>query len=132
METHRLIKGTKRKPVLRGGSWNNNDNICRVANRNNNDPDNRNNNDGVRVLNAIVISQHEPGPAGGISAGRAIKVAQFCVPVRSHRMISIRLVGQNCFEYRNFRYPAPLASVIVPLASAGRSAGFSRLLCRDT
>ncbi len=35
--------------VLRGGSWNNNANNCRVANRNNN-PDNRNNNNGFRIV----------------------------------------------------------------------------------
>jgi len=35
--------------VILGGSWNNNANNCRVANRNNN-PDNRNNNIGFRVV----------------------------------------------------------------------------------
>ena len=35
--------------VLRGGSWNNSATNCRVANRNNNDPTNRNNNNGFRV-----------------------------------------------------------------------------------
>ncbi|MBC8524540.1 MAG: hypothetical protein H8D27_04145 [Chlorobium phaeobacteroides] len=35
---------------MRGGSWNNNDNNCRVANRNRNNPDNRNNNNGFRCL----------------------------------------------------------------------------------
>ena len=34
--------------VLRGGSWNNNQRNVRVANRNRNDPDNRNNNVGFR------------------------------------------------------------------------------------
>ena len=126
METHRLIKGTKRKPVLRGGSWNNNDNNCRVANRNNNDPDNRNNNNGLRLVNAIVISQHEPEPAGGISAGLAIKVAQFCVPVRAHRMISFRLVGQKCFEYRNLGIRYHWLQPVVPLALAGFYAGIHK------
>lgn len=36
--------------VLRGGSWNNNARNCRVANRNNNTPGNRNNNNGFRVV----------------------------------------------------------------------------------
>ncbi len=36
--------------VLRGGSWNNNPQNCRSANRNNNTPDNRNNNIGFRVV----------------------------------------------------------------------------------
>ena len=35
--------------VLRGGSWNNNDNNCRVANRNRNNRNNRNNNNGFRL-----------------------------------------------------------------------------------
>jgi formylglycine-generating enzyme required for sulfatase activity len=34
--------------VNRGGSWNNNANNVRTANRNNNTPDNRNNNVGFR------------------------------------------------------------------------------------
>lgn len=36
--------------VKRGGSWNNNAQNCRVANRNNNTPTNRNNNIGFRVV----------------------------------------------------------------------------------
>ena len=36
--------------VNRGGSWNNNANNCRVANRNNNNPDNSNNNIGFRAV----------------------------------------------------------------------------------
>jgi formylglycine-generating enzyme required for sulfatase activity len=34
--------------VLRGGTWNNNQNNVRTANRNNDTPDNRNNNVGLR------------------------------------------------------------------------------------
>jgi formylglycine-generating enzyme required for sulfatase activity len=36
--------------VNRGGSWNNNAKNCRAANRNNNNPDNRNNNLGFRLV----------------------------------------------------------------------------------
>ena len=36
--------------MLRGGSWNNNENNVRCARRNNNQPQNRNNNRGVRVV----------------------------------------------------------------------------------
>ncbi|MBL7803678.1 MAG: SUMF1/EgtB/PvdO family nonheme iron enzyme [Saprospiraceae bacterium] len=36
------------RAVLRGGSWNNNDNNCRAANRNRNNRNNRNNNNGFR------------------------------------------------------------------------------------
>jgi formylglycine-generating enzyme required for sulfatase activity len=35
--------------VNRGGSWNNDAQNCRVSNRNNNDPTNRNNNLGFRL-----------------------------------------------------------------------------------
>jgi hypothetical protein len=36
--------------VNRGGSWNNNANNCKVANRNNNNPGNSNNNIGFRLV----------------------------------------------------------------------------------
>jgi len=40
--------------VKRGGSWNNNDNNCRVANRNNwNEDSNYNNNVGFRLANTV-------------------------------------------------------------------------------
>ena len=39
-----------RHRVLRGGAWNNNDNNMQCANRNRNNPDNRNNNIGFRVV----------------------------------------------------------------------------------
>jgi hypothetical protein len=39
--------------VNRGGSWNNNARNCRSANRNNNDPDNRNNDLGFRLLSSL-------------------------------------------------------------------------------
>ncbi|MDR1372553.1 MAG: SUMF1/EgtB/PvdO family nonheme iron enzyme [Dysgonamonadaceae bacterium] len=42
--------------VLRGGSWNNNANNCRVSNRNNNNPYNRNNNYGFRVVSRQHIT----------------------------------------------------------------------------
>jgi hypothetical protein len=43
-------KGDNR--VNRGGSWNNNARNCRVSNRNNNTPDNRNNNLGFRLVSS--------------------------------------------------------------------------------
>ena len=39
----------------RGGSWNNNARNCRVANRNNNTPDNRNNNLGLRLVLQLCL-----------------------------------------------------------------------------
>ena len=41
---------TGQAPRLRGGSWNNNPENCRSANRNRNAPDNINNNVGFRVV----------------------------------------------------------------------------------
>lgn len=87
-----MTMGMRHKPILRGGSWNNNDNNCRVANRNNNNPDNSNNNNGVRVANTINLIK-QPELAGGISAGSAILIAQFHVQVLLHRIIFYRLVG---------------------------------------
>lgn len=40
--------------VLRGGSWNNNDNNCRAANRNRNERNNRNNNNGFRLARTAL------------------------------------------------------------------------------
>mgnify|MGYP006276726305 CR=1 FL=1 len=54
--------------LLRGGSWNNNPRRCRSAYRNHNEPDNANNNVGLRV---VCLPQH-PSPSEpweGISAG---------------------------------------------------------------
>ena len=45
-----ILEGSNR--VNRGGSWNNNAKNCRVSNRNNNTPDNRNNNLGFRLAAA--------------------------------------------------------------------------------
>jgi hypothetical protein len=42
------IEGSNR--VIRGGSWNNDAENCRTANRNNDHPDNRNNNNGFRLV----------------------------------------------------------------------------------
>jgi hypothetical protein len=39
--------------VVRGGSWNNNQNNARAAYRNDNNPDNRNNNIGFRVVGVV-------------------------------------------------------------------------------
>jgi hypothetical protein len=46
--------------VLRGGSWNNNSENCRSANRNRNTPDNRNNNNGFRVLRSSADGMDVP------------------------------------------------------------------------
>ncbi len=51
-----IITGSKR--VNRGGSWNNNADNCRVANRNNNNADNRNNNLGFRLALSPIAHKH--------------------------------------------------------------------------
>jgi Sulfatase-modifying factor enzyme 1 len=57
LPTHRhTTKGSNR--VNRGGSWNNNPQNCRVANRNNNSPGNSNNNLGFRLANTGSMIQH--------------------------------------------------------------------------
>jgi formylglycine-generating enzyme required for sulfatase activity len=50
--------------VVRGGSWNNNQRNARCAYRNNNNPNNRNNNIGFRVVIASHTSPHLAGNAG--------------------------------------------------------------------
>ncbi|MDE0518391.1 MAG: SUMF1/EgtB/PvdO family nonheme iron enzyme [Oligoflexia bacterium] len=46
-------------PVLRGGSWNNKAQNLRSANRNNNNPDNRNNNIGFRLVSTTHCQINE-------------------------------------------------------------------------
>lgn len=48
--------------VIRGGSWNNNPNNLRVANRNNNNPDNTNNNIGFRCAAPSELDARVRGP----------------------------------------------------------------------
>ncbi len=62
--------------MLRGGTWNNNENNIRSSNRNRNNPDNTNNNNGFRcslplpfVSSARIPAVHEqPERAVGVSA----------------------------------------------------------------
>ncbi len=53
--------------VKRGGSWNNNAQNCRSANRNNNTPSNRNNNIGCRVASTVPPGQAGSHPAPPVS-----------------------------------------------------------------
>lgn len=53
----RQTSGSNR--VNRGGSWNNNARNCRVSNRNRNNPDNRNNNIGLRLVLPQLMTEME-------------------------------------------------------------------------
>jgi hypothetical protein len=57
--------------VVRGGSWNNNQDNARAAYRNRNNPNNRNNNIGFRVVCSSHVSPllWRPGHAEGVPAG---------------------------------------------------------------
>lgn len=67
--------------VNRGGSWNNNARNCRSANRNRNNPENRNNNLGFRValapnrkrigtgLRPVPLFERKPGKRKGARQG---------------------------------------------------------------
>ena len=50
--------------VLRGGSWNNNQDNARCANRNRNNPNNRNNNIGFRCARSISTGKLSSASAG--------------------------------------------------------------------
>ncbi|MBI5287103.1 MAG: SUMF1/EgtB/PvdO family nonheme iron enzyme, partial [Deltaproteobacteria bacterium] len=60
-ESAKFLKGgqVKTTRVLRGGSWNNNPGNTRAANRNRNNPDNRNNNNGFRCAITLKVSWSE-------------------------------------------------------------------------
>jgi hypothetical protein len=64
--------------VVRGGSWNNNRDNARCAYRNDNDPDNRNNNLGFRVLCVSHIEQSFAPASRHIGAGEAPKAFRKC------------------------------------------------------
>jgi hypothetical protein len=74
--------------VLRGGSWYNNPQNCRVANRNNNSPQNRNNNIGFRVLSQLIkpdgcphlLNSSLPGPALKLGRNRRTPTRLVAVP----------------------------------------------------
>jgi hypothetical protein len=51
----------KQTRVLRGGSWNNNADNARGVQRNRNSPDNRNDNNGFRVVSSHIPASANPG-----------------------------------------------------------------------
>jgi len=67
--------------VNRGGSWNNNPGNCRVANRNNWNPDNRNNNVGFRLLNMFT------GRTFFFTEQKAVRKHPGCIPAPQGQII---------------------------------------------
>lgn len=55
--------------VLRGGSWINSAQNCRLSNRNNNDPENRNNNIGFRLVLAPARVRFQDGKRSRTAEG---------------------------------------------------------------
>ncbi|MDZ4762814.1 MAG: hypothetical protein SGJ21_17275 [Alphaproteobacteria bacterium] len=56
--------------MIRGGSWNNNPQNLRSAQRNRNTPDNRNNNLGFRVASTLISPEpHRPARCGRARGG---------------------------------------------------------------
>ena len=66
--------------VLRGGSWNNNAKNLRSANRNKNEPDNRNNNVGFRLVNTkpCQINEVQGFHFSALALSRQLTCAGFC------------------------------------------------------
>ena len=64
--------------VVRGGSWNNNQNNARASYRNNNNPNNRNNNIGFRVVGVVHSppSLLWPGPGSASWTAWAARTGQ--------------------------------------------------------
>lgn len=60
--------------VVRGGSFNNNARNVRCAVRNNNNPNNRNENNGFRVVVSHTIPKRQSGPAPVLPAGQKCRV----------------------------------------------------------
>ena len=74
--------------MLRGGSWNNNSSNLRASNRNDNEPENRNNNIGFRLSRDVERSRE-----GGFAAGAAgTKVA---AGVRFHFRIAFPTTAEG-------------------------------------
>lgn len=80
------FKSALRQWVFRGGRWNHNANHCRSANRNNN-PGNRNNNIGFRVVLApaqpesrvtLRLTRLPSGPRNTVSRGKAQRTKARC------------------------------------------------------
>lgn len=79
--------------VLRGGAFNNNHNNVRCAVRNNNEPDNRNNNIGFRVVLSTLITRN----------GQRL-------PASAPRLMAGYFPGRACLGRANSNGPCPCLS----------------------
>ena len=105
--------------VLRGGSWNNNRNNVRAAYRNRNNPDNRNRNNGFRVV--VFTFFHKCRNCGAVW-GQPYGVAQQftaearkmagLVPVRALRPDRFLETCQVCPSRTYNNVPAPWADCL--------------------
>lgn len=96
--------------VNRGGSWNNNSNNCRSANRNNNDPGNTNNNIGFRVVLAPALA-----PARQMSHDENRGPIQVARSAAEESAEPPGPVG-TWMRRRASRWPLPDTGAIAPLA----------------
>ena len=87
--------------VLRGGSYNNNANNCRVSNRNNNTPGNRNNNNGFRCVQDF--SMHAAGIipfTDRVREPREVQSSRRCPRERAEHLSVLRGRRVEPFEIR--------------------------------
>ncbi|MDZ7363559.1 MAG: SUMF1/EgtB/PvdO family nonheme iron enzyme [candidate division KSB1 bacterium] len=118
--------------VLRGGAWNNNPHNVACANRNNNEPDNRNNNVGFRVAKTPSKGQRangkkSPGPfsrnlaAHGLPERGTMGVHSACPVSRLSSVAKNKIARRRLVVARNApRTPAPGIFTFV-VAPSGRS-----------
>lgn len=103
--------------MLRGGSWNNNQDNARAHNRNNNHPNNRNNNIGFRVVcgaTSTFALQLPACPAG--HGSRDAAESRWMARVRPVRTLPPGSVGRIQKERRRlgFHPAAPLLASNLP------------------
>jgi len=101
--------------VNRGGSWNNNPQNCRAANRNNWNPTNRNNNVGFRLARSLRLCRMAtdkqafcPVPQG--QKGDLVRSSEAAVPV-AHGWRRLRRFAFACLRLTgrvHFRIARPL------------------------
>ncbi|MFM9939438.1 MAG: SUMF1/EgtB/PvdO family nonheme iron enzyme [Hyphomicrobiaceae bacterium] len=115
---------------MRGGSWNNNPQNLRSANRNNNQPDNRNNNIGFRLARTLIrqnrhdhglvskesLAPPRPGRAqGGVCGTRCVHLMSWAA------QRAFRAVHDDTAGPRGSATTAPVLGPLRPTGAAGHS-----------